>query len=153
MKKIILIILLCGIMFLGLTGCVNSKSEPDTEKESDTIITQITDITLSIKEGTLTNTGATLILSNYSDKNIEYGNPYRIEHKQDGKWYKIDVELNFTLPAFILKPYETKEIELDWEYGYGKLAPGTYRIIKDVDYEYETGKYKKINIATEFTIE
>ncbi len=56
------------------------------------------------------------------------------------------------MPAFPLSSKESKEIELDWENGYGKLAKGTYRIIKGIDYEYEEGKYKSFNIAVEFTI-
>lgn len=47
----------------------------------------------------------------------------------------------------------SKEIELNWEDGYGKLTKGEYRIIKDVDYEYEEGRYESFYIAVEFTIE
>ena len=107
---------------------------------------------MTIKEGTLTNKSATLILTNNSDKNFQYGNPYEIEIKKDGEWHKINVELNFTMPAFQLSARENKEIEINWENGYGKLEKGTYRIIKEIDYEYEEGKYKSFNIAVEFTI-
>ena len=107
---------------------------------------------MTIKEGTLTNKSATLVLTNNSDKNFQYGNPYEIEIKKDGEWHKINVELNFTMPAFQLSARENKEIEINWENGYGKLAKGTYRIIKGIDYEYEEGKYKSFNIAVEFTI-
>ena len=107
---------------------------------------------MTIKEGTLTNKSATLVLTNNSDKNFQYGNTYEIEIKKDGEWHKINVELNFTMPAFQLSARENKEIEINWENGYGKLAKGTYRIIKGIDYEYEEGKYKSFNIAVEFTI-
>ena len=56
------------------------------------------------------------------------------------------------MPAFQLSAKESKEIELDWEYGYGKLAEGTYRIIKVINYEYNGGKYEPFNVAVEFTI-
>ena len=107
---------------------------------------------MTIKEGTLTNKSATLILTNNSDKNFQYGTPYEIEIKKDGEWHKINVELNFTMPAFQLSARENKEIEINWENGYGKLEKGTYRIIKGIDYEYEEGKYKSFKIAVEFTI-
>ena len=107
---------------------------------------------MTIKEGTLTNKSATLVLTNNSDKNFQYGNPYEIEIKKDGEWHKINVELNFTMPAFQLSARENNEIEINWENGYGKLEKGTYRIIKGIDYEYEEGKYKSFNIAVEFTI-
>lgn len=152
MKKTMLTILLCWSMVLGLTGCGKSKNEFDIGNKSDIKISQ-NDVAMTIKEETLTNKGVTLVLTNNGDKNFQYGNPYEIEIKKDGEWHKINVELNFTLPAFGLKSKESKEIELNWEHGYGKLAEGTYRIVKGIDYEYEKGKYETIYVAIEFTIE
>lgn len=147
-----LTILLCWSMVLGLTGCGKSKNEFDIGNKSDIKISQ-NDVAMTIKEETLTNKGVTLVLTNNGDKNFQYGNPYEIEIKKDGEWHKINVELNFTLPAFGLKSKESKEIELNWEHGYGKLAEGTYRIVKGIDYEYEKGKYETFYVAIEFTIE
>ena len=139
MKKTILTILLCGVMVLGMTGCGKQKNEFDIGNKPDIKISQ-NDVIMTIKEGTLTNKSATLVLTNNNDKNFQYGNPYEIEIKKDGEWHKINVELNFDMPAFQLLSKESKEIELDWENEYGKLAKGTYRIIKGIDYEYEEGK-------------
>ena len=75
MKKTILTILICGVMILGITGCGN-KNEFDVGSKSDITISQ-EDVSLTIKDGTLKNTGATLILKNNSNKNFQYGNPYR----------------------------------------------------------------------------
>ncbi len=152
MKKAILTILLCGVMALGMTGCGKSKNEFDIGNKSDIKVSQ-NDVVMTIKEGTLTNKSATLVLTNNSAKKIQYGTPYEIEIKKDGKWHKINVELDFNQPAFQLSSKESKEIELDWENGYGKLAKGTYRIIKGIDYEYEEGKYETFNVAVEFNIE
>lgn len=151
MKKTILTILLCGVMVLGMTGCGKQKNEFDIGNKSDIKISQ-NDVIMTIKEGTLTNKSATLVLTNNSDKNFQYGNTYEIEIKKDGEWHKINVELNFDMPAFPLSSKESKEIELNWENGYGKLAKGTYRIIKWINYEYEEGKYEAFNVAIEFTI-
>ena len=151
MKRVTLITLMCICVILGMTGCGKSKKEFDIGNKSDIKISQ-NDVTMTIKDGTLTNSGATLILTNNSDKNFQYGNPYEIEIKKDGEWHKINVELNFTMPAFQLSARENNEIEINWENGYGKLEKGTYRIIKGIDYEYEEGKYKPFNIAVEFTI-
>ncbi len=152
MKKILWSILLLGIMTLGVLGCEKSKDELDIGNKSNIKISQ-NDVIMTIKEGTLTNKSATLVLTNNSDKNFQYGNPYEIEIKKDGEWHKINVELNFDIPAFQLSAKESKEIVLDWENGYGKLAKGTYRIIKGIDYQYEEGKYETFNVAAEFTID
>ena len=152
MKKSILTILLCGVMVLGMTGCGKSKNEFDIGNKSDIKISQ-NDVIMTIKEGTLTNKSATIVLTNNSDKNFQYGDPYEIEIKKDEEWHKINIELYFDMPAFQLSAKESKEIELNWENGYGKLANGTYRIIKEIDYEYEEEKYETFNVAVEFTIE
>ncbi len=151
MKKTILTILLCGVLVLGMTGCKKQKNEFDIGNKSDINVSQ-NDVIMTIKEGTLTNKSATLVLTNNSDKNFQYGNPYEIEINKDGEWHKINVELYFTLPIFELSAKESKEIELDWENSYGKLAKGTYRIIKEIDYEYEEEKYENFNVAVEFNI-
>ena len=151
MKRVTLIALMCVCVVLGMTGCGKQKNEFDIGNKSDIKISQ-NDVIMTIKEGTLTNKSATLILTNNSDKNFEYGTPYEIEVKKDGEWHKINVELDFNMPAFQLSAKESNEIELDWEYGYGRLAEGTYRIIKVINYEYNGGKYEPFNVAVEFTI-
>ena len=152
MKKTMLAILLCGVMVLGITGSGSSNTF-DVGNVSDVEISNNNGVTLSIKDDTLKNTGATFILKNDSDVDVEYGNPYEMEIKKDGEWHKINVELNFTLPAFILKSKETKELELNWENGYGKLASGDYRIIKSIDVEKADGTFDTFYVSAEFTIE
>ena len=147
MKKTLFTILLCGVMVLGLTGCGKSRNELDIGNKSDIKISQ-NDVTMTIKDGTLTNKSVTLVLTNNSDKNFQYGNPYEIEIKKNGEWHKINAELDFTLPAFHLLSKESIDIELDWENGYGKLPKGTYRIIKEIDYEYEEGKIRNIQCSS-----
>lgn len=151
MKKIILTILLCGTIILVMAGCEKQKNKFDIGDKSDIKIAK-NDVIMTIKEGTLTNKSATLVLTNNSDNNIQYGNPYKIEIKKDGEWHKINVELYFNLSLFQLSANESKEIDLDWENGYGKLAKGTYRIVKEIDYEYKEEKYETFNVAVEFTI-
>lgn len=148
MKKTILIILLCGIIVLAIIGCGTKVG-----KKSDVQISQ-NDVSLMIKDGTLTTKSATLILKNNSNKKVQYGEEYTIEIKKHGEWYKMNSsERWFNMVAFLLNAGESKEIEVDLEYGYGKLKKGTYRIIKSVDYVYENGKYENFNIAVEYTIE
>lgn len=110
-------------------------------------------VSIIIKEGTLTNTGATFILKNDSDIDVIYGNPYSIEVKKDDKWKKIDVELSFTLPAYTLKAKTSEEITINWEYGYGKLEKGEYRFIKGFSYEKVKDNYVDFSLKVEFNIE
>ncbi|MBE6156059.1 MAG: hypothetical protein E7164_04835 [Firmicutes bacterium] len=149
MKKLLTILLFLGIF--GLTGCVNYKNEFDIGNESEIEIVQ-NGVKLSFKENTLSPTGATLVLKNDMDVDIQYGNPYEIEIKKDGEWRKINVELNFTLPAFSLKAKETVELNLNWKNGYGKLSSGNYRIIKQISIEKEDGTFENFYVSVEFNI-
>lgn len=152
MKKKIFTILICGIIVLGLTGCGSPKNDINTDDKS--VIEEIKNhISLSLKEGTLKDTGATFILKNDSNVDVQYGNPFWLEIKQDGKWQKIDVELNFTLIAYILKPKESKEFNIDFEDIYGKLSKGEYRFIKDIDIEKKDKTFENFNVTAEFTID
>ena len=149
MRKTILTILLCGVMLLGITGC-GSTNDFDIGKVSDIEINENNDVTLSIKAGTLKNTRATLILENNTNKLLRYDEYYKMEIKQDDEWHVINVELYFDDPLWGVKQNSKEEIELSWEYGYGKLAKGDYRIIKEVYFENE--QEQEFYVSAEFTI-
>lgn len=151
MKKIVFVILLCGVMVLAMTGCKNVKNKLDIGNKSNIKVSQ-NDVIMTIKDGTLTNKSVTLILTNNSDRKIQYGSPYEIEIKKNDEWHKINAKLNFTLPLFILESKEKNEFELNFEDEYGKLPSGTYRVIKKIDKEKEDGVFDSFYVAAEFTI-
>ena len=71
-------------MVFGLTGCDKLKNDFEIGNKSDIKISQ-NDVIMTIKDKTLTNKGATIVLTNNSDKNfkINYGKNYfpRKEYK------------------------------------------------------------------------
>ena len=73
--------------------------------------------------------------------------------KKDGEWHKINVQLDFTLPAFSLKSKETKELEINWKEGYRKLTLGDSRIIKSIEIEKVDGTFDTFYLSAKFTIE
>ena len=147
MKKIIL---LCSILLLGIPGCGKTKAGLEIGKKSD-ITSKSSGITISIKDGTLTNEGITLILKNDTDKLLRYTEEYHIEVKQDNDWYNINAELFFTEPLWGLEAHEEKELNLNWQHSYGKLPTGKYRIVKKVYFENE--KDQDFYVAAEFNID
>ena len=150
MKKKILIILLCGIFILGLTGCNETKNELEIGNKSDITISK-SDVTMSIKDGTLTDEDTTLILKNKSKKILHYDEEYRIEIKKDKAWHKINTKLTCKDTLQTIKQNDSKEIELNWKNSYGKLPTGKYRIIKEVYFEKEVEQ--KFYISAEFNID
>ncbi len=133
-------------MILSIHRCSNNR----IGEKSDIQVSQ-GDVTLTIKDGTLTKTGVTVIVNNHSDRKVRYGASFEIEIKKHGEWHKIDVYTTqwFQLYAVVLDPGQSREIEQGFGY-YGKLRRGRYRIIKDM--AYESGKYEEFNVAVEFTI-
>lgn len=107
---------------------------------------------ITLKENTLSNVGLTMIVENLSDRDLEYGNPYSIEKYENGFWKNAPTinDLYFTMPAFGLNKGESKELNINWEYGYGKLK-GKYRIVKDFSYK-ENDDYISFNRYLEFEI-
>ena len=152
MKKIIFTILLLGIIVLNLTGCGSSNTFTIGDV-SDMEISNNSDVSLSVKDGTLKNTSVTLILANDSDKLLRYDDVYEIEIKKDNEWHKINVELYFDMPLWEVKENSKEEIELNWEHEYGKLAKGNYRIIKEVYFEVDDNQEESFYVSAEFTIE
>ncbi len=151
MKKMVFVILLCGVLILAMTGCAKTKNKLDIGNKSN-IKALKNDIIMTIKDGTLTNKSVTLVLINNSDKKIQYGSSYEIEIKKNDEWHKINAELNFTLQLFILESKKKNEFKLNFEEGYGKLPSGTYRVIKKIDKEKEDGLFDSFYVAAEFTI-
>ena len=107
---------------------------------------------ITLKENTLSSVGLTMVVENLSDRDLEYGNPYSIEKYENGFWKSAQTinDLYFTMPAFGLNKGESKELSINWEYGYGKLK-GKYRIVKEFSYK-ENDDYISFNKYLEFEI-
>ena len=107
-------------------------------------------ITMTIKEGTLTNEGATVIITDKNEKKYNYGRWFIIEKKQNGNWVKLEL-LNpqDTVYGIAIERgnEEVVEIDVNWTEQYGKLSPGEYRLVKSFE---SNGELKYC--STEFTI-
>lgn len=93
-------------------------------------------IQMNIKDNTLTATGLTMIISNKSNKDVWYGNPFMIEKYENGYWKTLKPinEMAFTLPAYGLNKNDSVELAIDWQFAYGELK-GKYRIVKSFHYK------------------
>ena len=152
MKKKVTTILVFVVMILGLVGCGANKNQFQVGEKSNIVIPE-KGVSLTIKEGTLTKTGAILVLKNENDFAVQYEKiSYGIEIKKDGEWYRTDVKLFFADVAYDLKAKETIELDTKWEEGYGKLAKGEYRIVKNIMAETSDGTYEQFIVAAEFNI-
>ncbi len=133
MKKILFSIVLLSIFMI--TGCTGQN--------------EFKDVSINIKEGTLSDTGATIVLTNHSNQKYIYGDEYKIAKKEDFSWKELLCDdCWFNSYANILGANEEVELDCNFEPYFGKLEKGTYRLIKSINQD-NTEK----NISVEFVID
>lgn len=146
MKKrviIVLGVLVLLIVILALIICFKPREIKN--------INLAENITMKIKEGSLTNTGATVIITDLSgDENLDLiSKEFKIDYKKNDKWYRLESKIKnevtvMTTDNVMENGDNTYTQEINWERYYGKLDKGHYRIVKEV----KTNLY----IAAEFDI-
>lgn len=123
----------------------------DRESENDGI-----GLSFSLKN--ISSTGATLVFSQYDENALTgeliYGDDFQLEQLRDGEWESVPVEGDYGFHdiAYMITPGDRTERELSWEWLYGELAPGEYRIGKSVLYSSEGGDYSKNMIYARFIL-
>lgn len=93
----------------------------------------INKISVYIKEGTLTPTGATMVIKDDNEYPYGYGETYYIQKKKNDKWENLMYKDTSEIPglndiALLVGEDHLIERELDWRNLYGELEPGDYRI-------------------------
>lgn len=128
MKKTILTILLCWVIMLVLAGC-----GPKTTIKDKAELNEIDGVSMTIEKDTLTRTSATIIISDYGKETNVYGEFYRIDKKENDEWKEVKkahTNYGFNEMAYFVDEDGKLEFKCDWEYMYGKLDKGEYRLVK-----------------------
>ncbi len=108
----------------------------------------------------ISSTGATLCYNQY-DKNaptgqLQDGDDFAIQVKKDGKWQEVPIvvegDYGFNAIAYTIPAGDTTRRELSWEWLYGELAPGEYRIRKSVMDFRGTGGYDTYELYAQFIL-
>ena len=105
------------------------------------ILNKSNEITMIIKEGTLTRNSATVSIKDNNSDNV-YGYYYRIIAD------RIDTESWILLAISPGKAKKPLEFDINWSKSYGELKNGIYRIVKNVS----TSEGER-ELYAEFTIE
>ena len=171
MKKSLLLFCVVGIAALAviLSAYFQQKNEYTEMKLSSMQVADEREyVTISIADGTLTNTSMSILIENKSEKYIlVYGEFYTLHQMIDGLWYiqppMIEGGMDVIAMAYTVSPMESKEWSADWIKYYGELAAGQYRIIKEITiYDYASFNDDNVGykdregeycLAVEFTID
>lgn len=106
----------------------------------------------------ISSTGATLVFHQYDSEaptgELEYGDDFVIERQKNGTWESVPVvvdgDYGFNAIAHIIPAGDSAEQELSWEWLYGALEPGEYRISKTVLDFRESGDYDRYPVYAYF---
>lgn len=95
-------------------------------------------VDMSFKEGSLSNTGGTIIIKDKSPNKIVYGKDFYIEKYVNSEYVPLDYihdDFGFNAMAYYVNEFGILEMNQKWEYMYGVLDKGIYRIVKDVFFD------------------
>ena len=126
MKKLIVFLLALFI----LAGCVGEPTQPTQPQQS----TPVENVTIQISD--ISPSGATVTITDTNEKPYLYGEWYKIQKLTDGQWQDVPHVIdNYAFTAIGYIPDENGEVKftINWEWLYGTLPAGTYRIFKEVN--------------------
>lgn len=120
----------------------------------------VDEIELHFSLKNISPTGATLVFEQHDAEapkgQLIYGDDFVIEIQKDGKWEEapIPIEGNYAFNAIahIIKPEDRIEEEISWEWLYGELAPGEYRIGKSISDHVEPGNSSNYMVYAHFIL-
>lgn len=89
---------------------------------------------MTIKEGTLTTTSATVIIKNKNKDSFGTDEWFQIQKKENGEWKELPILslVSWIDIAYISNEDGVMELKQQWKDLYGELQPGEYRIAKQI---------------------
>lgn len=147
----LLFAILCVVLVFLNVGCSNSQESDNTEND-------IWGIQLTASE--ITPTGLTLICRQSGGEatgELHTGSFYSLEKKTGNQWSPAEMlpqkyDVAWTSEAWIIPMDDKAEWKVDWEWLYGTLPPGNYRIGKEISDFRKTGDYDTKFYYAEFEV-
>ena len=112
-----------------LTGCVEQPI-PSTQIQQ----TQVENVTIQISD--ISPSGATLVITDTNPEPYVYGEWFKLQKEVNGGWQDVPTVIdNYGFHEIGYIPDANGEVKfpINWEWLYGKLPAGTYRIFKEVN--------------------
>ena len=145
--------ILTAVMLLFVSGCGEASNASVSGEQPDEW-----GITLTAEN--VTNTGMVLVCTQSGGKykgELQTGNPYFLERFVEGEWLAVtavpEEEVAWTMVALVIQPNAETRWKVDWEFLYGHLEPGTYRMSKEITDFRGPGKFTDKTYYVEFSID
>ncbi|NLC06646.1 MAG: copper amine oxidase N-terminal domain-containing protein [Syntrophomonadaceae bacterium] len=138
------------------TGSGQPAESTEWEPTIYTTVNNLDGVSMTVKEGTASSTGLTVEFKNNSSSQCIYGEHYWLEKKINGSWYQVPVIIDgnygFNDIGYNLAAGAKGEWAVDWNWLYGSLDTGEYRLVKDILDFRGPGEYDTYYLTGEFTI-
>lgn len=114
---------------------------------------------LSLYADDVTKTGMTIKFKQFGGSHageLQTGEWYKLEKTVNDEWQGVEAKVDNAVwhsIAYMIKKNDITELEVNWEFLYGELSPGFYRLSKEVMDFKEAGDYDKEIYQVYFTIE
>ena len=126
MKRFVALFLVLVCAATMLAGC----QEQTAPTEQPDVVENVT-----IQIGDVTPTGATVTITDTNETPFIYGEWYKIQRKTDQGWQDVAPVIKdstFTAIGYFPNGNGQVKFTIDWQWLYGQLPSGTYRLWKEV---------------------
>lgn len=151
----------CEARSVGIIGGADAPTSVIVGKSGDEDSSLNTDkwgITLHAEN--VTTTGLVLKIKQFggnSSGELQTGVEYFLETNVDDEWQRVDTKtgqpLVWNAMAYMIKKNDITEMNIDWQYAYGELKPGFYRLKKEIMDFRAAGDFDEETYEVYFTIE
>lgn len=145
-KSIKTSLIVLGIIVIFVFLFLKRKSYFDVIEENVYAISEVENVSVSISNISLT--GATIIIKDTNKDKYTYGEWYVLQKEENGKWYNLSTKVKqygFNDIGYEVDKNNEVKFVIDWEWLYGELPQGSYRILKESHNKYIS---IPLNIAT-----
>ncbi|MHA6251648.1 immunoglobulin-like domain-containing protein [Oceanobacillus sp. CAU 1775] len=156
MKKHTLIYgILLVLILMGCGTSMNGKNASDFEPTSYESINDLNGVTMQVVEETVSPLGLSVRIENNSDNRVVFSDDFLLEMKIAEDWFQVPIKLEsygFNDIGYEVEPGASEEWPANFEWLYGSLEDGDYRIFKKVLDFRGPGDFDEYDVAAEFTI-
>lgn len=167
MKRYCLLVLVIALLFCA-AGCGSPAQSETPDLPESTPSAEATDAAsplpeydwgISLTLDNLTRTGATVVCTQSGGESVSElntGSFFILEQLTEDGWQeveqrKLDGDLAWTMEAYIVNLNGTTQWDLSWEWLYGELPDGHYRVGKEFMNFRSPGNYDKMMVYAEFS--
>lgn len=142
-----------------LAACNNENSENTADLEESALgdVNTIESVSMTAKSESVSPTGLTVVFENNSEQQIIYSEDLLLEESIEDQWYEVPITISgdygYEDIGYEVNPGEDSSISIDWEWLYGDLDEGYYRIAKRVLDFRGTGDFEEHILTAEFEID